>query len=80
MEEPEYTPRPMLAKYEDNPKLRLKHLMAFRERLMNHHILGEQDYEYRKELEFVLERCNETITEVRGLIFMKGIDDDNDGT
>lgn len=52
-------------KYLSNPRLHLRELREFRERLMAKHILGEADPEWRQELEFILERCNETIKEVQ---------------
>ena len=54
----------MHAKYENNPELRLAHLYKFRDRV-NEKILGEQNQEWRSELEFLLERTEVTIREVQ---------------
>lgn len=59
-----------------NLKGHLKQLMEFRDRLKSHHILGCDNKEYRKELQFVLERCQDKIRVTQGLIFMKGTEDD----
>lgn len=61
--------------YAENPKVRLRELMAFAYRLRTEHILGEEDQEYRKELNHLLNRTMETIEEVREEIFMTGKDD-----
>lgn len=62
----------MKEEYINNPRLRLKHLQDFAFRLRTKHILGEENPDYRKELEFILERCVETIKQVKSELFMEG--------
>jgi hypothetical protein len=57
----------MNAKYEKNPKLHLKDLYKFRSRL-KYKILGEEDNEWRSELEFILERTDLKIKQVKKTI------------
>ena len=61
----------MNAKYIKNPRLHLKDLYKFRSRL-KFKILGEEDKEWRHELEFVLSRTNEKIKEVRAQMIESG--------
>lgn len=51
-------------KYKNNPKLHLRDLYTFRDRLYGK-ILGEQSDEWRGELQFLIERTNKKITEIR---------------
>ncbi len=57
--------------YVDNPKLRLRHMQAFAERLRSKHILGEEDPEFRKELIWVLECTNREIEKAKAIMFMQ---------
>lgn len=57
----------MNAKYEKNPKLHLKDLYNFRNRL-KYKILGEEDNEWRSELQFILERTDLKIKQVKKTI------------
>lgn len=70
-----FDPRKMLEVYQNNSHFRLKHLHAFANRLRTKHILGEQNAEYRKELEWVLECTIRTIQEVKDEIYMDGTHD-----
>lgn len=58
----------MNTKYEKNPKLHLKDLYKFKSRL-KYKILGEEDNEWRGELEFVLSRTEKKIKEVHSKLF-----------
>lgn len=75
-EDYKFDPSKMLPEYRENPKLRLKHLLEFRERLKTKHILGEQNKEYRRKLEHILVCCEDTIIAVRGMIWMQGLGED----
>lgn len=59
----------MNTKYEKNPKLHLKDLYKFKSRL-KYKILGEEDNEWRGELEFILSRTEKKIEEVRSKLFL----------
>jgi type II secretory pathway predicted ATPase ExeA len=54
----------MNPKYLKDPRLHLRHLKKFRQRV-TWEILGQDDQEYRSELQFLLERTDETINEVK---------------
>lgn len=51
-------------KYLRDPKLHMRDLLRFRDRI-SEEILGEDDAEYRGYLEFVRERTNQKIREIR---------------
>lgn len=55
--------------YAKNPKLHLQELYAFRHRVKNM-ILGEEDNEWRRQLEFVIERTDEKINEVKFKVYL----------
>lgn len=61
----------MNAKYEKNPKLHLKDLYKFQSKL-KYKILGEEDPEWRGELEFVLSRTQLKIKEIKQKILSVG--------
>ena len=59
----------MNTKYEKNPKLHLKDLYKFKNSL-KYKILGEEDNEWRSELEFVLSRTEQKIQEVHKKVYL----------